>query len=122
MWLVDTQSGSPEPRVALTSHPFEAVANGADRNKNVGHPPAAPETSVKAPSLSIPELVARVKHAVVQVVAYDEDEHRHLGTGWFADDGNIVTNFHVIAGADLGRVYAKTASGRLLPIEHLSYW
>jgi S1-C subfamily serine protease len=76
----------------------------------------------------IPELVARAKPAVVQIMAHDEvSQCTHLGTGWFVGDGKVgsdevVTNFHVIAGASLDRIYAKTASGELLKLKNLDFW
>ena len=78
---------------------------------------------IPAAADSIPEIVKRAKPAVVQIVAYDEvSQSTHLGTGWFLDNDDVITNFHVIAGADLGRVYAKDASGKLLKLQTLNYW
>ena len=50
---------------------------------------------------SIPEIVAKAKPAVVEIVAMDKDgSPTKLGTGFFvSSDGLVVTNFHVIQGA-----------------------
>jgi serine protease Do len=50
---------------------------------------------------SIPEIVAKTKPAVVEIVTLDEKgQPKTLGTGFFvSSDGLVVTNFHVVQGA-----------------------
>lgn len=50
---------------------------------------------------SIPEIVKRVRPAIVEIVAMDENgTPTKLGTGFFvSSDGLVVTNFHVVSGA-----------------------
>jgi tetratricopeptide (TPR) repeat protein len=50
---------------------------------------------------SIPEIVAKAKPAVVEIVAIDEKGSlNRLGTGFFiSSDGQVVTNQHVVEGA-----------------------
>jgi tetratricopeptide (TPR) repeat protein len=50
---------------------------------------------------SIPEIVAKTKPAIVEIIAMDEKgEPTTLGTGFFvSSDGLVVTNFHVIKDA-----------------------
>ena len=50
---------------------------------------------------SIPEIVAKTKPAVVEIVAMDQNgTPTTLGTGFFvSSDGMVVTNFHVIKDA-----------------------
>jgi Tfp pilus assembly protein PilF len=50
---------------------------------------------------SIPEIVAKTKPAIVEIVAMDEKgTPTTLGTGFFvSSDGLVVTNFHVVKGA-----------------------
>jgi S1-C subfamily serine protease len=50
---------------------------------------------------SIPEIVAKTKPAVVEIVAMDQNgTPTTFGTGFFiSSDGLVVTNFHVIKDA-----------------------
>lgn len=50
---------------------------------------------------SIPEIVKRVRPAIVEIVAMDKNgTPTKLGTGFFvSSDGLVVTNFHVVSGA-----------------------
>jgi S1-C subfamily serine protease len=50
---------------------------------------------------SIPEIVAKTKPAVVEIVTLDQKgSAKSLGTGFFvSSDGQVVTNRHVIEGA-----------------------
>jgi S1-C subfamily serine protease len=50
---------------------------------------------------SIPEIVAKTKQAVVEIVTIDKNGlSNRLGTGFFiSQDGQVVTNQHVVAGA-----------------------
>lgn len=51
--------------------------------------------------LSLPDLFERTENSVVQVSSSDPDEQGRLGTGFIYDDnGHIVTNHHVISGAE----------------------
>jgi S1-C subfamily serine protease len=46
----------------------------------------------------IPEIVAKAKPAVVQIISTDLQDNTRTGTGFFFHaDGSLVTNFHVIA-------------------------
>jgi S1-C subfamily serine protease len=50
---------------------------------------------------SIPEIVAKAKPAIVEIVVTDATgAPKTLGTGFFVSpDGLVVTNFHVVQGA-----------------------
>jgi S1-C subfamily serine protease len=54
------------------------------------------------PAYSIPEIVAKAKPAVVEIVTRDASgTPKALATGFFVSpDGLVVTNQHVIEGAD----------------------
>jgi len=60
---------------------------------------------------SLPELVKRVKPAVVAIATYDADgEPVMTGSGFFLRPGEVVTNLHVIRGAK--RCEVKTLDGK----------
>jgi S1-C subfamily serine protease len=60
---------------------------------------------------SLPELVRRVKPAIVAIVTYDaKGEALTTGSGFFIRPGQVVTNLHVIRGAR--RTDVKTLDGK----------
>ncbi|HEY0098176.1 MAG TPA: trypsin-like peptidase domain-containing protein [Pyrinomonadaceae bacterium] len=60
---------------------------------------------------SLPELVRRVKPAVVAIVTYDaKGEPLLSGSGFFIRPGQVLTNLHVVEGAR--RVEVKTLDGK----------
>ncbi len=58
-------------------------------------------SNLRLQAYSIPEIVAKAKPAIVEIVAMDEKgQPKTLGTGFFvSSDGLVVTNFHVVQGA-----------------------
>jgi serine protease Do len=67
----------------------------------------------------IPEIVAKAKPAVVQVVASDANwSPIRTGTGFFVSaDGDLLTNFHVIQGAI--HISARTNKGAIFVFEKI---
>ena len=60
---------------------------------------------------SLPELIRRVKPAVVSIIAYDsKNEVKMTGSGFFIRSGQVVTNLHVIENAH--RVEVRTFDGK----------
>ena len=60
---------------------------------------------------TLPELIKRVKPAVVSLVTYDADgEPLMTGSGFFLRPGQVVTNLHVIRSAS--RVDVRTLDGK----------
>lgn len=60
---------------------------------------------------TLPELVRRVKPAVVSIATYDASgEALMTGSGFFLDQGKVVTNLHVVRNA--ARVEIKTLDGK----------
>jgi len=68
---------------------------------------------------SIPEIVAKAKPAVVEIVTGDStDTPKKLGTGFFVSpDGLVVTNQDVIEGAD--SITAVGDKGTIFRFEHV---
>lgn len=63
------------------------------------------------PAETLPELVRRVKPQVVAIATYDaQGEALMTGSGFFTRPGQVVTNLHVIRGAQ--RIEIKTLDGK----------
>jgi Trypsin-like peptidase domain len=69
---------------------------------------------------TIPEIVARAKPAVLQIITFDENKQPlKTGTGFFVTgDGYLLTNNHVIAGGSY--ILAKTSSGAVYNFESVA--
>ncbi|MCA1616240.1 MAG: tetratricopeptide repeat-containing serine protease family protein [Acidobacteria bacterium] len=92
--------------------PQEAAAAPASQT-----PPASSQTP---PPASLPELIRRVKPAVVAVVTYDAKGNVLLsGSGFFIRPGRVVTNLHVVEGARRAEVKTLDGKGRVYPVEGL---
>lgn len=67
---------------------------------------------------SLPDLIRRVKPAVVSVLTYDaKDQSLISGTGFFVRPGEVVTNLHVIRGAHRVEVHTLEGKGRTYPVK-----
>jgi len=66
---------------------------------------------------SLPDLVRRVKPSVVSVLTYDtKGEPLISGTGFFIRPGEVVTNMHVIKGAQRVEIHTLEGKGRTYPV------
>ena len=66
---------------------------------------------------SLPDLVRRVKPAVVSVLTYDaKNEPLISGSGFFVRPGEVVTNLHVISGARRVEIHTLEGKGRTYPV------
>ena len=66
---------------------------------------------------SLPDLVRRVKPTVVAIATYDADgEALMTGSGFFLRPGQVVTNLHVIRGAQRCEVKTLDGKGRVFPV------
>lgn len=80
-------------------------------------PAAVVVRAADGPELTIKELVRRSKPAIVRIVMR-AGENGGFGTGFIIDGGGaIVTNLHVIAGAD--EVEVQLFSGETLKVAHI---
>ena len=72
-----------------------------------------PCSLINLSAFSVPEIVAKAKPAVVQIVAVDANQNPcKTGTGFFiSSDGVLVTNAHVIEGA--ADLFAQTNTGAI---------
>jgi S1-C subfamily serine protease len=91
----------------------------APAQKSVATVPATnPVAPVATDSASLPELVRRVKPAVVAIITYDAKGNTLLsGSGFFIRPGQVVTNLHVIEGARRAEVKTLDGKGRIYPVE-----
>ena len=69
---------------------------------------------------NLPELVKRVKPAIVAIVTYDANNAPLLtGSGFFLRPGQVVTNLHVIRGARRCEIKTLDGKGRVYPVAGL---
>jgi S1-C subfamily serine protease len=69
---------------------------------------------------NLPELVRRVKPAVVSIATYDASgEALMTGSGFFLNQGKVVTNLHVIRNATRVEVKTLDGKGRTYPVTGL---
>jgi S1-C subfamily serine protease len=66
---------------------------------------------------TLPNLVKRVKPAVVAIATYDASgEALMTGSGFFLRPGQVVTNLHVIRGAVRAEIKTLDGKGKLFPV------
>ena len=66
---------------------------------------------------SLPDLVRRVKPVVVAIATYDsQGEALMTGSGFFVRPGQVVTNLHVIRGAQRCEIKTLDGKGRVFPV------
>lgn len=88
----------------------------AQRASAAAHAVAA-DAATETANASLPELVRRVKPAVVAVITYDAKGNTLLsGSGFFIRPGQVVTNLHVIEGARRAEVKTLDGKGRIYPV------
>jgi len=69
---------------------------------------------------NLPDLVKRVKPAIVAIVTYDANGAAlTTGSGFFLSPGQVVTNLHVIRGARRCEVKTLDGKGRIYPVAGL---
>ena len=73
--------------------------------------------SVHAADETLPNLVKRVKPAVVAIATYDANgEALMTGSGFFLRPGQVVTNLHVIRGAVRAEIKTLDGKGKVFPV------
>jgi len=66
---------------------------------------------------SLPDLVRRVKPQVVAIATYDsQGEALMTGSGFFVRPGQVVTNLHVIRGAQRCEIKTLDGKGKVFPV------
>src|SRR5215213_4282702 len=66
---------------------------------------------------TLPNLVKRVKPAVVAIATYDDTgEALMTGSGFFLRPGQVVTNLHVIRGAVRAEIKTLDGKGKIFPV------
>jgi len=66
---------------------------------------------------NLPELVRRVKPCVVAIATYDsQGEALMTGSGFFVRPGEVVTNLHVIRGAQRTEIKTLDGKGKVFPV------
>jgi tetratricopeptide (TPR) repeat protein len=110
--LAQEETSAPRPAADAPVNPPAGPTAPATKNSDARADDAAPAAA------SLPELVRRVKPAVVAVLTYDAKGNTLLsGSGFFIRPGQIVTNLHVIEGARRAEVKTLDGKGRIYPVE-----
>src|SRR5688572_21989736 len=66
---------------------------------------------------SLPQLVKRVKPAVVAIATYDTNgEAVMTGSGFFLRPGQVVTNLHVVRGSVRAEIKTLDGKGKMFPV------
>lgn len=79
--------------------------------------PRAERGTAPSHSESLPDLVRRVKPSVVSVLTYDgKGEPLISGSGFFIRPGEVVTNLHVLRGAQRVEIHTLEGKGRTYPV------
>ncbi len=69
---------------------------------------------------SLPELIRRVKPSVVSVITYNsKNEVLITGSGFFVRPGQVVTNLHVLEGADHAAIRTFDGKGKTYAVDGL---
>jgi Tfp pilus assembly protein PilF len=70
------------------------------------------------PQQNLPELVRRVKPSVVAIATYDtQGEALMTGSGFFLRNGQVVTNLHVVRGAQRTEIKTLDGKGRVFSVK-----
>ena len=73
--------------------------------------------SVARAEETLPQLVKRVKPAVVAIATYDANgEALMTGSGFFLKPGQVVTNLHVVRGAARAEIKTLDGKGKVFPV------
>jgi len=69
---------------------------------------------------TLPDLVRRVKPSVVAIATYDsQGEALMTGSGFFVRPGQVVTNLHVLRGAQRSEIKTLDGKGKVFPVAGL---
>src|SRR5215813_9907905 len=80
-------------------------------------PSAQPAGTGGSDQASLPDLIRRVKPSVVSILTYDvKGEPLISGSGFFIRPGEVVTNVHVIKGAQRVEIHTLEGKGRTYPV------
>ncbi|MDF2609957.1 MAG: serine protease Do [Lachnospiraceae bacterium] len=95
-----------------------AISEGkATITAKVGTKQYTSNIEVKAKELTPVEVYAAAKQATVEIIANVSDLYYNLGSGFFIDNGIIVTNYHVIEGAN--KIQITTYDNKAYEVEQV---
>jgi tetratricopeptide (TPR) repeat protein len=78
---------------------------------------ASTPRAATAQEASLPDLIRRVKPAVVSIITYDaKGDALMTGSGFFIRPGEVVTNVHVIEGARRAEIRTLDGKGKTYPV------
>lgn len=104
--------------VAAISYSVQAQTSGVLPDGPAIAPTVSSSLSDQATTRDLlPELIRRVKPSVVSILTYDaKDEPLISGSGFFIRPGEVVTNLHVIKGAQRVEIHTLEGKGRTYPV------
>jgi S1-C subfamily serine protease len=95
--------------------PATCAQETRDETKAEKQTPA--ETRAEQRPETLPELVRRVKPQVVAIATYDaQGEALMTGSGFFLRAGQVVTNLHVVRGAQRSEIKTLDGKGKVFPV------
>jgi S1-C subfamily serine protease/Flp pilus assembly protein TadD len=115
----ETSASAPSTTTSAHATPTTAPTNVASgTNANAATGTNASVAVNEGASASLPDLIRRVKPAVVAIITYDAKGNTLLsGSGFFVRPGQVVTNLHVIEGARRAEVKTLDGKGRIYPVD-----
>jgi tetratricopeptide (TPR) repeat protein len=108
------------PVILAQQSPTET--SNTDKLKLAGQAATDPKFEIRDSKLqiqqeSLPDLVRRVKPSVVSVLTYDaKGEPLISGSGFFVRAGEVITNVHVLRGAQRVEIHTLDGKGRTYPV------
>ena len=105
------------PRLVVVALSVVVFGISAQAQSTSGAVPDGRAIAPAAQDGSLPDLIRHVKPSVVSILTYDaKGEPLISGSGFFIRPGEVVTNMHVIKGAQRVEIHTLDGKGRTYPV------